>query len=102
MGPTDWSQLGPLSAGDMEKECRKDGAAALPPLLVVLLIFTLAVVVSNSCAEARVFLPKRYHILPRTKYKDGGVASFPVPLRYLIGETYRLLLLNEVPYWGNL
>ena len=63
----------------MEKECREFVTA-------ILLLFALAVavVINSSCADARVFPPKRYHISPRAKFKDGGgdgVGSFPVPRR---------------------
>ena len=62
----------------MEKECREC-------VKTVLLLFALAVVVGNdNRADARVFPPKRYHISPRAKFKDGGsdgVGSFPVARR---------------------
>ena len=61
----------------MERECQKDTAA--PSLLFILsLICALALVVN---VDARVFPPKRYHISPRAKFKDGD-ASFPFPRRY--------------------
>ena len=61
----------------MEKECRN--------YITTVLIFALAVAVDiNSRADARVFPPKRYHISPRAKFKDGdsdGAGSFPVARR---------------------
>ena len=66
----------------MEKECRRDVAAAAPPFIIVaaLLICALAIMVI-VCADARVFPPRRYHISPRTNIKDGDT-SFPFPKRY--------------------
>ena len=66
-----------LSNRGMEKECREY-------ITAILLLFALAVAVgNNSCADARVFPPKRYHISPRAKFKDGGdgIGSFPVRRR---------------------
>ena len=68
----------PGQIAGMEKECREY-------ITTVLLLFALAVAVdNNSRADARVFPPKRYHISPRAKFKDGGgdgVGSFPVARR---------------------